>query len=101
MKHKNDHKPFIYQETQGDRAAFMRRGDSWATSDDYLTFAVADSPLRRLTIAKRAYPFDDVGGNFADLFCNRFVEYSKNLSFMGFWRIVTSMYLEVSTLKTK
>lgn len=79
MPKRTNQRPFIYQETQADKAAFMRRGDAWATSEDYLTLAVADSPLRRLTIAKRAYPFDDLGGHFAHLFCNKFVEYAERL----------------------
>lgn len=80
MSIKNTQKPFIYQETQADKASFMKRGDAWAVSEDYLTLAVADSPLRRLTIAKRTYPFDDLGGHFADLFCNKFIQYSEELS---------------------
>lgn len=80
MLNKNRQKPFIYQETQADKTAFMKKGDSWAVSKDYLTLSVADSPLRRLTIAKRTYPFDDLGGHFGDLFCNKFIEYAEELT---------------------
>lgn len=72
-------KPFIYQEPHAGSEPFLKRGDSWSISDDHMSFAVADSPLRALTAYTREYPYDDVGGHFADLFCEKFVEYSQEL----------------------
>lgn len=67
--------PFVYKENLSGEGSFTKTGDAYAVDERLDVYAVADAPLRRLTKLRRRYPFDDHGGEVAQLLCDEFVHY--------------------------
>lgn len=68
---------FVYHENPSSKHSFYKSGDAWCIDDESRIFAVADSPLRKLIIETKEYPFDDYGYEAASTFCNSFVKHTK------------------------
>ncbi|HKM20304.1 MAG TPA: hypothetical protein VJY47_03770 [Candidatus Dojkabacteria bacterium] len=70
-------KTFVYHENPSGQYSFSKSGDAWCIDDELKIFAVADSPLRKLILETKEYPFDDYGYEAASTFCNSFVKHTK------------------------
>lgn len=70
-------KTFVYHENPSGEYSFSKSGDAWSIDDEKQIFAVADSPIRKLTLETREYPFDDHGYEAANTFCTSFVKNTR------------------------